>query len=90
MRWAAWSYRGSIGPMPAKKLAISLEGQLAKDVERAAKAEAQGNVSAWLADAARLRLRQLAAKDALRAYEAEAGEITDDELDEVRRQWPRG
>lgn len=90
MKRATWSYRGSILRMPAKKLAISLEGQLAKDVERAAKVEAQGNVSAWLADAARLRLRQLAAKEALQAYEAEAGEITDSELDEVRRLWPRG
>jgi hypothetical protein len=90
MRLAVRSYHGSIRAMPAKKLAISLEGKLAKQVERAAKSESQGNISAWLADAARLRLRQLAAKEALRAYEAESGPITDDELDEVRRLWPRG
>jgi hypothetical protein len=76
--------------MPARKLAISLEGSLAKQIERAAQLEARGNVSAWLADAARLRLRQLAAKEALQAYEAGAGAITDDELEEVRRLWPRG
>jgi hypothetical protein len=76
--------------MPAKKLAISLEGQLAKQIERAAKTESQGNISAWLANAARLQLRQLAAREALRAYESEAGPITDDELDQVRRLWPRG
>jgi hypothetical protein len=75
--------------MAAKKLAISLDGQLAKQVERAAKVESRGNISAWLADAARLRLRQLAAKQALEAYEAEAGVITEDELAEVRRLWPR-
>jgi len=76
--------------MAARKLAISLDDRLAKEVRRAAKAEARGNISAWLADAARLRLRQIAAKEALRAYEAEAGEITDDELRQVRRLWPRG
>jgi hypothetical protein len=76
--------------MPAKKLAISLDNQLAKDVRRAAKMQAHGNISAWLADAARLRLRQVAAKEALRAYEAEAGEITADELRQARRLWPRG
>jgi hypothetical protein len=76
--------------MPARKLAISLDDQLAREVRRAAKAESRGNISAWLADAARLRLRQIAAKAALRAYEDEAGEITDDELRQVRRQWPRG
>jgi hypothetical protein len=76
--------------MPAKKLAISLDGTLARDVKRAAKKESEGNISAWLADAARLRLRQLAAKEALRAYEAEAEPITEDERREARRLWPRG
>jgi hypothetical protein len=76
--------------MASKKLAISLDDELAKDVRRAAKAEARGNISAWLAEAARLRLRQVAAKAALRAYEAEAGAITAEERREVRRQWPRG
>ena len=55
--------------MSARKLAISLDGDLAKEVQRAARAESRGNVSAWLADAARLRLRQLAAKQALEAFE---------------------
>jgi hypothetical protein len=76
--------------MAARKLAISLDDRLAKEVRRAAKAEARGNISAWLADAARLRLRQIAAKEALRVYENEAGEITDEELRQVRRLWPRG
>ena len=76
--------------MPARKLAISLDDRLAKEVRRAAKAEARGNISAWLAEAARLRLRQIAAKEALRVYENAAGEITNDELRQVRRLWPRG
>jgi hypothetical protein len=76
--------------MAARKLAISLDDRLAREVKRAAKAEARGNISAWLADAARLRLRQIAAKEALRVYENEAGEITGEELRQVRRRWPRG
>jgi len=89
MRSALQSYRGSIGIVGTKKLAISLDRQLAKQVEQAAKVESRGNISAWLADAARLRLRQLAAKQALEAYEAEAGVITEDELAQARRLWPR-
>ena len=76
--------------MSARKLAISLDDDLAKEVQRAAKTEARGNVSAWLADAARLRLRQLAARQALKVFEAEKGEITEVELRRVRRAWPRG
>jgi hypothetical protein len=74
----------------ARKLAISLDGDLAKEVQRAAKVESRGNVSAWLAEAARARLRQLAVKQALKVYEDERGEITEAELRQVRRLWPRG
>jgi hypothetical protein len=35
-------------------------------------------------------LRQLAAKQALKVYEDERGEITEAELRQVRRLWPRG
>ena len=76
--------------MSARKLAISLDADLAKDVQRAAKAEARGNVSAWLAEAARQRLRQLAARQALKVFEAENGDITEAELRQARRSWPRG
>jgi hypothetical protein len=76
--------------MSARKLAISLDGDLAREVQRAAKTEARGNVSAWLADAARLRLRQLAAKQALKAFEDEYGAVTEAELRRARRSWPRG
>ena len=71
--------------MSARKLAISLDGDLAKEVQRAAKVESRGNVSAWLAEAAPQRLRQLAAKQALKVYEDEMGEITEAELRRVRR-----
>ena len=78
------------GALPSKKLAISFEGALARQVHRAAELEARGNVSAWLAEAARRRLRQSALASAVAAYEAEHGAITADELAEVRRQWPPG
>ena len=70
----------------SEKLAISLEAALAADVRRAARQEA-GNVSACLSAAARQRLRHLAAGEALKAYEAEHGAITEDELAEAGRQW---
>ncbi|HVZ86848.1 MAG TPA: hypothetical protein VHG72_07755 [Polyangia bacterium] len=75
--------------MAAKKLAISLDGQLAREVQQAARAEAGGNVSAWLAEAARVHLRQLAAKRALKVFEDEMGEITEAELRQAGRAWPR-
>lgn len=72
------------------KLAVSFEGGLAADVQRAARKQTAGNVSAWLAEAARDRLRFEAGRDVLRNYEAEHGAITEDEIAEVQRQWPRG
>jgi len=76
--------------MSARKLAISVDEPLADEIQRAALREAEGNVSAWLSEAARQRLRQTAAFDALRAYESEAGVITEEELTAVRLRWPRG
>jgi hypothetical protein len=71
-------------------LAISLDEPLADEIQRAAQRETEGNVSAWLSEAARQRLRQTAALGAVRAYEAEAGVITEEELAAVRSRWPRG
>lgn len=76
--------------MPARKIAISLEEGLAAEVERAAADETDGNVSAWIAQAARERLaataRRRAMDEAIAAFEAEHGVITQDELDKVP--WP--
>jgi hypothetical protein len=72
------------------KLAISFDGGLAAQVQKAALSHSAGNVSAWLAEAARERLRHQALTDAIAQYEAEAGVITDDELSAVRTQWPKG
>jgi hypothetical protein len=75
-------------PASSKKLAISFEGTLARRVLRAANDHTGGNVSAWLAEAARQRLRLLAAQEVLAAYEGEHGAITKVELSEVEREWP--
>jgi len=74
----------------ATKLAVSFEATLATEIQRAASQETNGNVSAWLAEAARQKIRQRALAEAVAAYEAEHGEITEEELAEVRRKWPRG
>ena len=74
----------------SKKLAISLEGTLAARVRRAAKVQAAGNVSAWLAEAARDRLRLEAGQQLLKEYEATHGALTPAELAEAERLWPRG
>ena len=82
--------RGSKSRATSTKLAISFDGGLAAQVQRAARSHSAGNVSAWLAEAARERLRHQALTDAIAQYEAEAGVITDDELTAVRAQWPKG
>jgi hypothetical protein len=73
----------------SKKLAISFDGGLAAQVQQAAKRQSAGNVSAWLAEAARERLRLEAARQLLREYEAEHGAISSERIAEVERQWPR-
>jgi hypothetical protein len=74
----------------SEKLAISFDRGLALKVRRAAGRRSAGNISAWLAEAARERLRIEAGVLFLKEYEAEYGSITDKEVAEVRRRWPRG
>ena len=73
-----------------KRILISVAPELAKQIKAAARAEARGNVSAWVAEAARERVRLRAMKLALDAYEAEHGKITDEEMAEVDRKWSEG
>jgi hypothetical protein len=80
------SKKGRVGS--ATKLAIVFERDLAVQVQRAARQQAAGNVSAWLAEAARNRLRLEAGRQLLREYEAENGPITNDQIAEVEREWP--
>lgn len=69
-----------------EKFAVSFPPELLAHVR--ADAEAHGeSVSGWLVDAASRKLRHAAAMAALLAFEAEHGEITEEELEEVRNQW---
>lgn len=76
--------------MASEKMAISFPPELAEQVRQAAAIEEGGNVSAWLAKQAVVGLRQRALLEAVGRYEAEAGVITEAELEAVRREWPRG
>lgn len=72
--------------MGVEKFAVSFPPELLAHVR--ADADAHGeSLSGWLVDAASRKLRQAAAMTALHAFEAEHGEITEEELVEVRSQW---
>jgi hypothetical protein len=72
--------------MTVARLAISIDAELARAVRRAAGKEA---TSAWLADAARRKLRAEGLLRAVRDWEREAGEITATELRAVERRYRR-
>lgn len=71
-----------------KKLSISLPGQLADQVRALAASQTGGNVSALLARIVEREVRRQQSLEAVRQWEAEHGEITEEELAEVRRLWP--
>ncbi len=71
------------------KLAVSFTRGVAAQVKKAAKRHSAGNVSAWLEEAARKELRHQALKSIIADYEAEHGEITEEELAAVEAKWPR-
>jgi hypothetical protein len=71
----------------SEKFAVSFESRLAALVRAQAKAEGH-SVSGWLADAAARKLRRVAAREMLAEYEAEHGQITEQELAEIRSEWP--
>lgn len=74
----------------SRKLAVSFARGLATQVQKAARSHSAGNVSAWLAEAARKELRHQALKSLVADYEAEHGVITDAEMADVEAKWPRG
>lgn len=66
------------------KLTISLPEDLAETIR--AEAEAEGTtVSAWLAERARRALLFAESRAALAEYEAEHGQIAEEELEKARR-----
>ncbi|MBI2373797.1 MAG: hypothetical protein HYV07_07350 [Deltaproteobacteria bacterium] len=66
------------------RLAISLDESLAREIRRAAGDQA---LSAWLAEAARRRLRAEGLREVVAEWEAQNGEITDAEQRSVERSW---
>ena len=69
--------------MTVTRWAISLDRMLAREIKRSAAGEP---ISAWIADAARSKLRREAWAELIEEYEAEHGTITDAELKAVREQ----
>ncbi|MYH50743.1 MAG: hypothetical protein F4020_06630 [Gammaproteobacteria bacterium] len=65
--------------MLADKMSISLDAELGDAVRRAARRDDAG-LSAWLADAARAKLRAEALRTFLDAWEQEHGSLTAEEL----------
>lgn len=65
--------------MGVEKMSVSFDLALGHAIRESASAEHQ-SVSAWLTDAARARLRLGAVADAVSAWEAEFGTLTDDEV----------
>ena len=74
--------------MPSKQLAISMDEELVSRVKLAAERSRDGNVSAWLADAANAQLRYEEARRVLDELVVEQGPPSEAAIAEVRRQWP--
>ena len=64
--------------MAVKKISVALEPDVADAAASAAQAHGQ-SLSAWLNEAARNQLRIERGLDAVRDWEAEHGDLTDDE-----------
>ena len=73
--------------MAVQKLTISLPQDLAQRAREEAAREGVP-LSQWMAEAVARKTRDAAAAEALRMYEAEFGEITDEELRELTKEWP--
>lgn len=66
--------------MAVEKLSISFDAALAAAVRQAAESDGVG-VSSWLADAAAAKVRHSLLAAALRADAAEAGDLSDEQID---------
>jgi hypothetical protein len=72
--------------MTVSRFAVSFDSELAREVKRAAGDEP---TSAWLADAARRKLRAQGLTRIITAWEAEHGALTEAELQEAARRRQR-
>jgi hypothetical protein len=74
--------------MTVEKMSLSIPKALARQARREAKAEGI-SVSAWVARAIEKQTKLAGMKKLLEEYEAEHGVITEEELEAVRKLWPR-
>lgn len=71
--------------MAVDRLSVALDPELGAAIREAAAAR-QTSVSAWLASAAEHHLRNQRLGEALDAWEAENGPVTEEELEAARRE----
>jgi len=74
--------------MTVEKMSLSVPVKLARTARREAKAEGI-SVSAWISRAIERQSKLAGMRRLLEEYEAEHGVITEEELERVRRLWPR-
>lgn len=72
-----------------RKLAVSFERGLADDIVAAAKAESGGNVSAWLAEAARRSLKHTILTELFEDMVREAGPPDPEDVAYIDSVWPK-
>jgi hypothetical protein len=70
--------------MASEKLSISFDARLAAEVRESASQEGE-SVSSWLADAAMTKARQRTLREALDAFAAEHGALSDAEIEGLIR-----
>jgi hypothetical protein len=68
--------------MGVEKMSVSFDLELGAAIKKSA-AKSSMSVSAWLADAARERLRRQALGEAIEAWEERFGPLTDEEIREA-------
>jgi hypothetical protein len=73
--------------MTVQKLSLSLEDRLADEARHAADSSGK-TLSAFVAEALRLRLKLDQARTILQDYEAEYGPISEQALSKARAKWP--
>jgi len=73
--------------MGVRKITVSLPPDLARTMDADAR-ETGESVSAWVADAVARKLRRKQAREALRAFEAKHGPLTDADRRAARKLWP--
>lgn len=69
--------------MSVERMTVSMDVELAAAIRESADGCAE-NLSEWMAEAARRRLRTMGLRQVIADWEAEHGRITEEELDQAR------